>query len=68
MIGKVNFRKSMKITSLILSFTNKIKSHQHKLTGPLSTKEREISVNVWIMKIQKKMMLTTSNMKNSLTW
>ena len=58
----------MKITSLVLSFTNKIKNHQHKLTGPLSTKEREISVNVRIMKIQKKMILTTSNMKNSLTW
>ena len=56
----------MKITSLVLSFTSKIKNHQHKLTGPLSTKEREISVNVRIMKIQKKMICGEATIRESL--
>ena len=54
-IEKFTFRKSMRIT-LILRFKNNCRNHQHELTGPLSTEEIQAAVNIWIVKLQKKML------------
>ena len=55
-IEKLNFRKSMIITSWILRFTNNCRNHQHQLTGPLSTEEIQAAVDLWIVQILKEML------------
>ena len=54
-IEKFNFRKSMRIT-WILRFRNNGRNHERELTGPLPTEEIEAAVNIWLVKLQKKML------------
>ena len=55
MIGKLNFTKCMRITWILLSTSN-YRSHQHQLTGQLSTEVIQAAVKIWIAQIQKKML------------
>ena len=45
----------MRIT-WILRVRNNGRNHQRELTGPLPTEEIQAAVNIWIVKLQKKML------------
>ena len=45
----------MRIT-WILRFRNNGRNHERELTGPLPTEEIQAAVNIWIVKLQKKML------------